>query len=948
LNKAPSNSNRKPSAVRQRSSIKPPQQEVRLTDEALKVANEKLAALNQGLERKNQETESVNGDLFNLLASAQIALLILGNDKRICRFTVEAGKIFSLTHADVGRFITEVAAFSKLSNFPTLLSEAMNSLVPKEIEMQDDQKYWWLMRIRPYKTIGQKIDGVALILVDINRQKQAEEQVRCVVDSTLDAVVTMQVDGTVTSWNPMAAQLFGCTEPEALGQNFQRFVTLHDRFGHEQNLESCLASGDTDLLRRRIEVMGRRKGGHKFPMELAFTQLALPNGRQFGVVARDITERKAMERAQERSNAELEQRVLECSMNLETYTQQLIAALGQMQDLYQSAPCGYHSVDANGMFIAINDTALGWLGYQREHLVGRKTVFDIQTEASRRKGEEAFRRLKLGKPIQNLELEFVRKDGSVLAVSLSANAILDDSGRLTHTRSAFVDITDRVRAEKALAQSEAHLQAILDWAPATIFLQDLQGRYLLVNREFEKSAGFPKDKVIGRTMEELDPGPGTAVIRANDNAVLQTGQPRFFQETYHQPDGSVRTRVMTRFPLRDAQGQVTALGGVGIDVTEKIQVETALRRNEAKFRSFVESAPDAVIGFDETGRIHLVNGQTERLFGYAREELLGGSVERLFPVRLRGKYDELLKSSIAAQRGRLKRTSLEWCGRNKNGIEFPVEISASPLQTDSGAIWCASIRDATARKRMENDLRQSKEHYFALFKEAQAAHRRMQILSRLVVGAQERERKHLSRELHDEVGQELTAVSLALDALHRGHSWNPDDERRFKNTQHLLRTAMATVHDFARELRPSVLDELGLVPALRSALLTLSERTGLHTRLTANPAVERLSSEEKLVLFRVSQESLNNVVKHAQASRVRVTLSISNKGTTLVVADNGKSFKPKRDGLPDRQRLGLLGMAERVRLVKGKFEIHARPGKGTTVEVLLPTKPAGAGASSRT
>jgi signal transduction histidine kinase len=162
-------------------------------------------------------------------------------------------------------------------------------------------------------------------------------------------------------------------------------------------------------------------------------------------------------------------------------------------------------------------------------------------------------------------------------------------------------------------------------------------------------------------------------------------------------------------------------------------------------------------------------------------------------------------------------------------------------------------------------------------------------------------------------------------------------ERKLAETQRLLEKTMESIHHFARELRPAMLDELGLIPALRSHLKNFADRTGLRLRLRANPLVEKLNGEQKTVLFRIAQESLTNVAKHARASRVDISIRKSGENMILEIADNGKSFTDTATDLTKRkQRLGLLGMQERVRLVSGRFVIKPQPGKGTTVRVTIP------------
>jgi signal transduction histidine kinase len=216
-------------------------------------------------------------------------------------------------------------------------------------------------------------------------------------------------------------------------------------------------------------------------------------------------------------------------------------------------------------------------------------------------------------------------------------------------------------------------------------------------------------------------------------------------------------------------------------------------------------------------------------------------------------------------------------------------------------------------------------------------------LSSQILHVQEEERRNISRELHDQVGQHLTAISVMLAAMrNNGAAKSEELAGKIAGTQRLLQITMETVHDFARELRPAILDELGLLPALRSSLNGFARRTGLRVRLHGSTSAEKLSSEQKTVLFRIAQESLTNVAKHARASRVEIVLRKVEGGLCMEIADNGKSFRDDpRKSIRRKQRLGLLGMQERVRLVNGRFNIKPDPSKGTTVQVIVPFKSAG-------
>ena len=246
--------------------------------------------------------------------------------------------------------------------------------------------------------------------------------------------------------------------------------------------------------------------------------------------------------------------------------------------------------------------------------------------------------------------------------------------------------------------------------------------------------------------------------------------------------------------------------------------------------------------------------------------------------------------------------------------------------------------EISERKRAEDALRRSEKHYRRLCNEAQAMQEDLRNLSNKILRTQEEERQHISRELHDEVGQSLTAISVTLAAMnHRGDGSSGMSGQKLAHTQRLLQETMDAVHCFARDLRPAMLDELGLLPALRSYLQGFADRTGLRVRFRGNPIAEKLGNDQKIVVFRIAQESLTNVSKHARASQVEVAVRKLKEGVCIEIVDNGRSFKTTPlDPAQSKGRLGLLGMQERVRLVKGQFAVKPQPGKGTIIRAVIP------------
>lgn len=246
------------------------------------------------------------------------------------------------------------------------------------------------------------------------------------------------------------------------------------------------------------------------------------------------------------------------------------------------------------------------------------------------------------------------------------------------------------------------------------------------------------------------------------------------------------------------------------------------------------------------------------------------------------------------------------------------------------------------RKTVTTALEKSEHHYEQLLKESYRMQEQLQHLSHQILLAHEEERKKISRELHDEIGQILTGVNIRLAALMSETSDNTKSiKRKIATTQRLVEKSMKTIHRFARELRPAILDDIGLIPAIQSHIKDFTKRTGIRIRFKAftYAQVKELDTIQRTAFYRVAQEALINVSKHAEATLVKMSLQRRNGGTHMEITDNGKSFSVERMLRTRRpKRLGLLGMRERMEMIGGKFSIESNPGKGTTVCAQAPFK----------
>lgn len=249
-------------------------------------------------------------------------------------------------------------------------------------------------------------------------------------------------------------------------------------------------------------------------------------------------------------------------------------------------------------------------------------------------------------------------------------------------------------------------------------------------------------------------------------------------------------------------------------------------------------------------------------------------------------------------------------------------------------------REIVQRKAAESALLKSEQHYLALLKQSRAMELRLRLLSRGILSAQEEERKKISRELHDQIAQMLAGINVHLATFNEAATQGRMGlSRKIRNTQRMVEKSVKVVHRFAHELRPPVLDELGLIAAFQSYLKAFTERTGIRVHLTASAGIDELSNDKRTVLYRVAQAALTNVGQHAEATRVTITVLKTADAVQMNVRDNGKAFDVEQRLYSGKnKRLGVIGMQERVEMVGGTFSIKSAPADGTAISVCIPLR----------
>jgi PAS domain S-box-containing protein len=476
--------------------------------------------------------------------------------------------------------------------------------------------------------------------------------------------------------------------------------------------------------------------------------------------------------------------------------------------------------------------------------------------------------------------------------------------RARHARAARAlrdDITQRKESEDALRDSQQRLTMATAAGAVGIWDWNFATSELFIDPGLKSLLGFGDAEISTRLDDwgsRVHPDDAPAAAAQIQACVDGHSDVYEIEHRMLHKDGSVRWFLSRGSAVRGADGSLQRIVGTKVDITErKIAAE--------QFRLAIEAAPAGMLMIDRTDAIVLVNAQIERLFGYRREELVTRSVDLLIPGLLGA--------------GR------ELHGVRRDGARIPVEIRLNPIDTRDGELVLVSVVDIAERQRAErenSDLMQQLQH-----------------LAGSLITARDAERARIARDLHDDVSQQLAGLSIALSGLKRrvaSLSQDQDASAAVSAIQQRAVSLAESVRALSHDLHPDVLKHAGLTAALTAHCAALSRSQPIAVSCTAEGDFESIDGETALCLYRITQEALHNVVKHAAARQAQVRLVRRSHIAELTIADDGKGF----DVGETRKRskgLGLVSINERVRLAGGTLSVMTESNKGTQVHVRLPT-----------
>jgi PAS domain S-box-containing protein len=486
------------------------------------------------------------------------------------------------------------------------------------------------------------------------------------------------------------------------------------------------------------------------------------------------------------------------------------------------------------------------------------------------------------------------------------------------------DITERKRTERRLREYEKAVEGLDEM----IAVVDRDHRYLLANRAFLKYRGLEREELVGRLVPEvLNPAVFESVTKRKLDECFEGSVIVKYESKYDYPSLGERDLLISYFPIEGASG-VDRVACVLKDITEAKRAEEALRASETKFRRLLESSIIGVVFWDLHGDLFGANDLFLDMIGYTREDLQQGrlSWKNLTPPEYARVDDRAIAELLAT--GTCVPFEKEYI--RKDGGRISVLIGSAMLEghNDKGSSF---IMDITERKLAEANLRETTEQLRALSARFQSA--------------REEEGMRIAREIHDELGSALTSLKWDLEGMEKMLSdpKSGSELASMKGKAHTMTRLVDGTIDVVRrisaELRPSALDDLGLMPAIEWHAQQFQVRTGIVCDCDFPFERAGLNQAQSTAVFRILQEALTNVLRHAQATRVSIRAAEEAGEFILTISDNGKGIS--EDGTSGLKSLGLLGMRERAILIGGKVDIAGVEGKGTVITLKVPIGRAG-------
>lgn len=704
-------------------------------------------------------------------------------------------------------------------------------------------------------------------------------------------ILTYHKSGKCVSANAAAGRFAGTSAENLLEQNFHEILSWKES-GLYQAAVKALETGFEQLL----EVHHFSTFGKEAWLNASFSSFDSKGEQHLLFIASDITERKKAELLLTKSES-------------------------RFSSIFKSNFIGIIFWNTDGKIVDSNDAFLKLVGYTRDDLnSGLLNWVKMTPPEYHYLDEQCIAEMREKGFCKPFEKEYVRKDGSRIDVLIGSGFVEGvDQGGVAYA----VDISERKKAEKALYASEEKMRYIVKHDPTAIAVYDRNLHYIAVSDRYLQDYNVREEDIMGKHHYEIFPDLPQRWKDAHQRC-LSGIIVRNDDDCFERSDGSLIYNRWECRPWYLPTGEVGGMITYTEVTTERKLAENALKESNDRFfeaslytRNLFESSPDPLVTIDSKGKITDVNKATEIITGFKRKRLIGSDFSDYFtePHLARKGYETVfLKGTVRDY----PLTLLHKTGRTRE-----VLYNATVFKNIKGEVQgvFAAARDITEMKKMEEELRKSKES--------------LEILNNHLVEVRENERAVIARDLHDQLGQSLTALKLDINRMKGFVNSSPEACALLNNMVEMTTNTITDVQRITSDLRPGILDDLGLVSAIDWYCGEFSARTGIKCKIQTRN-VTYLDSKQSLILFRVLQEALTNVIRHAGATVVRINITQSFKGTTLSIHDNGKGITVAQ--AESEKSLGLIGIRERIKQHQGWFRISSKEGTGAKLTIFIPSK----------
>lgn len=755
------------------------------------------------------------------------------------------------------------------------------------------------------------------------------------IEQAAGGVIITDKNGVIEYVNPSFEKLYGYAAEEIVGKNPNILKSGKDSNDFYTRLWTTLSQGDVYA----GEFINKNKNGKLYYWEGSITPIKNKRGTitHYVSVGYDVTEKREAEEALKQSEK-------------------------KYRMLHDSMTDAFVRVDMTGNLIEFNNAFKKMLGYSEEEL-HKLTHVDLTPEKWHSFEAKIVNEQIMKRGFSDVyEKEYVKKDGKIFPVELRTYLISDENAQPSAMWAIVRDITERKQSEDALRENEHKYRTLIETTDTGFVIIDGEGRVHDANLEYVRLTGYDTlQQIIGKNVTEWTAEHHRARNAEEVKKCFQQGYVRNLESDYVNAQGNFTPIEINATVLQTVKGKLILT--LCRDITERKQVEEALKESEEKYRNLVERANDGILIIQD-GLIKYANPYITKLWVGDIQELLETSFLKYVHPDFFTKVTDIYKRRMAGEPVEAK---YEMAIMNKSGEKREIEINAGLINYKGKPADLVIIHDITERKAVEDklavsnamlqkqiiELQNSKKAISILLEEVTSKRdenarlfdivskrqQQLEVLSRELIFIEEQERKKFSQDLHDSLGQILTTLKINVElAVGKADSGNSELQNYLNECATLSEEAMNEARQLSYALRPSVLDDFGLNAALRMLVTQTQKRINISIELSLDVDDIRYDPIIETVIYRIVQEGMTNIAKHSKASKAWVQLMRRNSVLALSIIDNGIGFTHEKINETQELHFGLRNIRERVEFLGGKLYIETGIGKGTEIAVEIDIK----------